>query len=194
MSPLFSKAPFQGRIVALMRGAERAAGLEKSEATTLDLRFDGIAGDCHGGLTRLSDSRTLELYARNTDIKNTRQVSIVSIEELRDIAKIMAIPEVRPEWLGANVALEGIPDLTVLPPSTRLQFPSGATLTVDLENTPCRQVADVVSTHSPDQAQGFAQAAKRKRGLTAWVEREGVVRKGDTVTLWLAPQHLYAHF
>lgn len=190
---MFSKAPFQGSVIMLLAGADRAAGLEKSETAMLDLRFDGIAGDCHGGLTRKSDSRTLKLYARTIDIKNTRQVSIVSIAELRDIAEAMALPRIEPAWLGANMVLEGIPDLTLLPPSSRLQFPSGATLTVDLENGPCRQVAEVIAGHHPDPAKGFVAAAQHKRGVTAWVEREGMVRRGDAVTLFLPPQRIYAH-
>lgn len=190
---MFSKASFQGSVTALLAGADRAVGHEKSKVAMLDLRFDGIAGDCHGGLTRKSDSRTLKLYQRNIDIKNTRQVSIVSGEELRDIADAMAISEVEPEWLGANMVLAGIPDLTLLPPSTRLQFPSGATLTVDVENGPCRQVAEVIAAHHPDAKRGFVTAAQHKRGVTAWVERAGIVRKGDAVTLFLPPQRIYAH-
>jgi hypothetical protein len=190
---MFSKAPFQGSVAMLLAGADRAQGLEKSEVAMLDLRFEGIAGDCHGGLTRKSDSRTLKLYRRDIDIKNTRQVSIVSIEDLRDIAEAMALPAIHPEWLGANMLLEGIPDLTLLPPSTRLQFPSGATLTVDLENGPCRQVAEVIAGHHPNAMRGFVTAAQHKRGVTAWVERQGIVRKGDAVTLFLPPQRLYAH-
>jgi hypothetical protein len=190
---MFSKAPFQGSVARLFAGADRAAGLQKSQVAMLDLRFEGIAGDCHGGLTRKSDSRTLKLYARNIDIKNTRQVSLVSVEDLRDIAEAMGLPVVHPQWLGANMLLESIPDLTLLPPSTRLQFPSGATLTVDMENAPCRQVAEVIAAHHPDPKKGFVAAAQRKRGLTAWVEREGVVRNGDAVTLFVPPQRLYAH-
>jgi hypothetical protein len=190
---MFSKAPFQGSVTMLLAGADRAAGLEKSQVAMLGLRFDGIEGDCHGGLTRKSDSRTLKLYQRNIDIKNTRQVSIVSVEELRDIAEAMGLPIVHPQWIGANMLLEGIPDLTLLPPSTRLQFPSGATLTVDMENAPCRQVADVIADHHPDAKRGFVAAARHKRGLTAWVEREGVVRTGDAVMLFVPPRRAYAH-
>jgi len=77
----------------------------------------------------------------------------VSEEELGEIAGLMGIPEMKAEWLGANVVTSGIPDLTLLTPSTRLQFPSGATIVVDLENFPCRQVADVVAQHHPEPQQ-----------------------------------------
>jgi len=190
---LITKAPFEGKVELLLRGADRAAGLEKSQVPAITLTFAGIAGDCHAGLTRKSDSRTLRLYRRDTDIRNVRQLSLLSTEELAEVAAAMGIPEVKPEWVGANLVTSGIPDLTLLPPSTRLQFPSGATLVVDLENAPCRFVADVIAKHQPEAADRWIKAATHKRGVTAWVEREGEVRHGDAITLFLPPQRLYAH-
>ncbi|MFO0991095.1 MAG: MOSC domain-containing protein [Hyphomicrobiales bacterium] len=191
--PLFRKAPFQGKVDRLLVGADRAIGLEKSEIAALTLTFAGIDGDCHAGLTRKSDSRTLMLYRRDTDIRNVRQLSLLSVEELAEVAVAMGIPAVKPEWVGANLVTSGIPDLTLLPPSTRLQFPSGATLVVDLENAPCRFVADVIAKHHAEAAERWIKAATHKRGVTAWVEREGEVRRGDAITLFLPPQRLYAH-
>jgi len=190
---LFTKASFQGKVETLLTGADRSQGLEKSPASAIELAFSGIAGDCHGGLTRKSDTRTLKLYRRDTDIRNVRQVSVLSREELDQIAAAMGIAEVRPEWAGANMVTSGIPDLTLLPPSTRLQFPSGATLVVDLENAPCRFVADVIATHHPEAAPRWIRAATHRRGITAWVEREGKVACGDAITLFLPPQRIYAH-
>ena len=191
--PLFSKAPFQGKVECLLAGADRGEGLEKSQASALTLTFAGIAGDCHAGLTRKSDSRTLRLYRRDTDIRNVRQLSLLSVEELAAVADAMGIPEVKPEWVGANLVTSGIPDLTFLPPSTRLQFPSGATLVVDLENAPCRFVADVIAKHHPEAASRWIAAATHKRGVTAWVEREGNLGMGDAITVFLPPQRLYGH-
>ena len=120
-------------------------------------------------------------------------MSIVSVEELEDIARAMNISEVRPEWVGANLVLTGIPDLTLLPPSTRLQFPSGATIVVDIENLPCRYPAAVIENYHPELSQGFVKAAKGKRGVVGWVEAEGDLWPGDAVTVWLPPQRLYQH-
>ena len=173
--------------------ADRRASLEKSETNRLELMFSGIKGDFHGGLKRKSDSRTLKQYPRNTDIRNVRQVTLVSAEELADIAVAMGIPEAKAEWLGANLVTAGIPDLSLLPPSTRLQFPSGATLVVDMENAPCRQVADVISRYHPEARSGFVESATNKRGVTAWVEREGIVNTGDEIAIWIPPQRIYAH-
>jgi hypothetical protein len=190
---LLSKAPFVGRTRKLLVSGDCDAGLEKSEVARLDLLFTGIKGDSHAGLTRKSDVRTINQYARDTDIRNVRQLTLVSEEELAEIAGLMGIPEMKAEWLGANVVTSGIPDLTLLTPSTRLQFPSGATVVVDMENLPCRQVADVVARHHPEPKAGLVASAMHKRGVTAWVEREGIIKGGDDIIVWLPPQRLYAH-
>lgn len=189
--PLMTKLAATGRIEALLTNPDRKAGLEKSRAEALTLRFDGIAGDCHSGLTRPADVRTIKQYPRDTPIRNVRQLTLLSVEELSQIAAIMEIPAVKPEWVGANMVTSGIPDLTLLPPSSRLQFPSGATIVVDMENEPCRYPADIIASHNPEQKVGFVKAAKHKRGVTAWVEREGDVSLGDAITIWIPPQRLY---
>lgn len=189
--PLMTKLRFSGRIEALLTNPDRAAGLEKSRVDALTLRFDGIVGDCHSGLTRPADVRTIKQYPRDTPIRNVRQLSLLSVEELADIAGIMEIPKVEPEWVGANMVTSGIPDLTLLPPSSRMQFPSGATIVVDMENEPCRYPAEIIEKHNPEQKVGFVKAAKHKRGITAWVEREGDVRLGDEIIIWIPPQRLY---
>jgi MOSC domain-containing protein YiiM len=95
--------------------------------------------------------------------------------------------------VGANMVTSGIPDLTLLPPSTRLQFPSGATIVVDIENRPCRYPAEIITRHHPEQIKGFVAAAKHKRGVVGWIEAEGTVRTGDAITIWLPPQRTYSH-
>jgi MOSC domain-containing protein YiiM len=177
----------------LLVNPSRESGLEKSHVPSVRLLFAGIEGDCHGGLTRASDSRMLKQFKPGTEVRNARQVSILSVEELADIAQSMNVPEVKPAWVGANLVTRGIPDLTLLPPSTRLQFPSGATIAIDNENLPCRYPAEVIAKHYPDPSMGFVKAATHKRGVVGWVEREGVVNTGDAIMLWLPPQRIYAH-
>ena len=189
--PLLTKLSFTGRVEALLKSPDRATGLEKSRSQSLTLRFDGIEGDCHGGLTRKADVRTIKQYPRDTPIRNVRQLTLLSVEELAQIAAVMEVPEVKPEWVGANVVTSGIPDLTLLPPSSRLQFPSGATIVVDMENEPCRYPAEIIERHNPQQKIGFVKAAKHKRGITAWVEREGDVFSEDAITIWIPPQRPY---
>jgi len=187
------KAAFQGKVEQLFTRPSRAQGFEKAPQNALHLLFSGPDGDCHAGLTRASDSRTLILYPRNTPIRNVRQVTLVAPDELAEIAQALNVSHIDPTWLGANMLLSGIPDMTLLPPSSRLQFPSGATLVVDMENAPCSQVTKVIVQHHGEAGWKFVEAATHKRGLTAWVEREGEVRMGDLANLFLPPNRIYAH-
>jgi hypothetical protein len=75
------------------------------------LNFDGIVGDCHASLVRQSDSRMLRQCKRSTAVVNNRQVSLVSQEELAEIAQLLEISSLIPEWLGANVMVSGTPIL-----------------------------------------------------------------------------------
>ena len=190
---LQSKAGFKGKVEQLYSRASRADGFDKAPSGIMNLLFSGPAGDCHTGLTRASDSRTLLLYPRNTDIRNVRQITIVSPDELQDIAQALGVSHIDPIWLGANMLISGIPDLTLLPPSTRIQFSSGATLVVDMENAPCSQVTKVVVQHHGEAGWDFVKAATHKRGVTAWVEREGEVKVGDAAILILPPSRIYPH-
>ena len=190
---ILEKSPLTGKVTALLLGPVRETGLEKVHADRLDLVFDGIAGDCHSGRGYQSDSRMLQQYKRGTPVANTRQVSILSVEQLAEIAGLLGIPELRPEWVGANLVTSGIPELTFLPPSTRMMFSSGATLIVDGENAPCRFVGDVIEKHHPGQGMAFPKLARSKRGLVAWVEREGSISVGDEIVLHIPPQRIYSH-
>lgn len=193
MPELLTKLSFQGKVEILLASPDRDTGLEKHRVEAARFQFTGMEGDCHGGLTRKSDSRMLKQYKRNTDVRNSRQVSILSVEELAEVAARMQTPEVKPEWVGANMVLSGIPDLTLLPPSTRLQFPSGAMIVVDAENHPCRYPADIIAKNHPEAAMGFVKAAMHKRGVVGWVEAEGVINTGDSITIWIPPQRTYSH-
>ena len=193
MPELLTKLSFAGTVDVLLASPDRDGGLEKQWVPEAHFLFSGMEGDCHAGMTRKSDSRMLKQYKRNTEVRTSRQVSILSLEELAEVAERMGIPAVKPEWVGANMVIRGIPDLTLLPPSTRLQFPSGAMIVVDAENHPCRYPADIIAKHHPEARKGFVSAAMHKRGVVGWVEAEGVVCKGDAITIWLPPQRLYSH-
>lgn len=177
----------------LLANPDRELGLEKRPVPEAMMLFSGMKDDCHGGLTRKSDSRMLKQYRRGTEVRNSRQLSILSVEELAEVAETMGIPVVKPEWVGANLVTRGIPDLSLLPPSTRLQFPSGAMIVVDMENHPCRYPADIIARHHPEAKKGFVKAAMHKRGVVGWVEAEGAIRPGDAITVWIPPQRIYSH-
>lgn len=190
---IVSRIDIEGRVEACLLSPDRDRGLEKAKADELTLTLDGIVGDCHSGRSRPSDSRTLKQYPRGTEILNSRQVSIVSVEEMAEVAMRLGIADVKPEWVGANLLVSGIPDFTLLPPSTRLMFSSGATLIIDIENAPCRFPAEIIERHHPGHGTPFPKVAVNKRGVVARVEKAGLIRKGDVIGLYLPPQRLYPH-
>lgn len=170
---------------------DRDATLRSQSVTSAHLTFEGIKGEDHGGLTRLSCSRVLSQYERGTTIRNTRQLSVVSAEELSGIGAKIGVDDFDPAWVGASLVLEGIPDFTHIPPSSRLQAPSGATITVDMENRPCVLPAPVINEDVSGAGQKFKAAAKNRRGVTAWVEREGLISVGDVLTLHIPDQRAW---
>jgi hypothetical protein len=155
--------------------------------------FAGLAGDQHAGLTRKSDSRT-PFYKRGTLIRNERQVTIVSSAELALAAAELSIPQIRPEWIGANLLIDGIPHLTLLPPSSRLFFAGGAVLLVTGENNPCTIAGGAIEQQMgiPGLTQQFPKAAVHRRGITATVERPGLIRLGDRVMIEVYEQSVYS--
>jgi hypothetical protein len=159
--------------------------------TEMPLTFAGFDGEVHAGLTRPSCSRVLKQHPRDTEIRNVRQLCVVSAEEMAEVATTMGLAAMDYAWVGASLVLEGIPDLTHLPPSSRLQGPDGVTLVVDMENLPCQEPAVTIEKARPGQGKGFKPAAEGKRGVTAWVEREGVLRLGDVVTLHTPAQQAW---
>jgi hypothetical protein len=185
------KTKIIGRIVWLGTVANREAALESAPLRGIMARFAGPEGEAHGGLTRPSCSRVLGQYPRNTEIRNTRQFAILSDEELAMIAGDMGLAVLDPALLGATMVLEGIPDFTHLPPSSRLQGTSGATLVVDLENRPCTLPAKPIDARHAGFGKAFKPAAKDRRGVTAWVEREGLFTLGDAVTLHIPDQRAW---
>ena len=158
----------------------------------MPLTFAGFAGEVHAGETRPSCSRVMKQYPRNTTIRNVRQLCVVSAEEMAEVAADMGLSAMDYAWVGASLVLEGIPDLTHLPPSSRLQGPDGVTLVVDMENLPCQEPAVTIEKALPGQGKGFKRAAEGKRGVTAWVEREGTLRLGDEMKLLVPTQRPWA--
>ena len=126
-----------------------------SALTEMALTFEGIPGSMHAGRTRSSCSRVTAQHPKGTEIANTRQLSVVSAEELADIAHALGIAQIDPARLGASIVVEGLPDFTHLPPAARLQGPSGVTLVVDMENRPCVYPARSLEQTHPGHGKGF---------------------------------------
>ncbi|MEZ5870767.1 MAG: MOSC domain-containing protein [Nitratireductor sp.] len=184
---------------------------------SLPLSYDGIPGDFHAGLTRQSGSRE-PWYQRGTEMRNERQVSILSVEDMAAIADNLGVSKIEPGWIGANLVLEGIADLSFLPPRSLLFFEGGVTLRVDGYNAPCRLAGGEIARHlnahrtggavlpedtetasrsrdfdwtRTDMALAFKDAGHMRRGLVAWVEREGAITPGESVKVRVWDQWIY---
>lgn len=157
------------------------------------LSFDGLAGEKHAGRTRPSCSRVTRQHARGTQIANVRQICIVSEEELQSIAHAIGLDRITPEWLGASIVVSGLPEFTYVPPSSRLQGPDGCTLVVDMENRPCHLPGREIEKQHPGLGKRFKEAAQGRRGVTAWVERPGILRCGDRLRLHVPDQPAWSH-
>ncbi|MBL8575828.1 MAG: MOSC domain-containing protein [Mesorhizobium sp.] len=176
--------------------AARKKTFHTEPVSSLALGFEGIAGDYHAGQTRRSGGRE-PWYSRGTEIRNERQLSIVCADELAVIASRMDLVELRPEWIGANLVIEGIPHLSMLPAGTMLFFEGGVTLKVDGQNHPCRLAGRSVADNAgmADREAGsllFPKAARRLRGLVGWVEKPGTVGPGEDVSVRVPEQWIYS--
>lgn len=191
--PALKPLNLTGQIVWLGHVPDREAALASTAQGEMALSFAGPAGEDHGGLTRPSCSRVISQYPRGTEIKNTRQLSVVSAEELAQIAEAMGVDTLDPWLVGATMVVSGIPDFSHLPPSSRLQIANGATLTVDMQNRPCHLPAAEIDVPHPGKGRAFKAAARGLRGVTAWVEREGTARVGDSVTVHVPDQRAWAY-
>lgn len=193
--PALIPTQFKARVTwlgAQFRPVERLV-IQSEPVAEMPLTFAGMAGEIHAGLTRPSCSRVTAQYPKGTEIRNVRQLTVVSAEEMAEVAAGMGLDAFDYAWAGASVVLEGIPDFTHLPPSSRLQGPDGVTLVVDMLNHPCQQVAVTIVKAGHDEGKRFRTAAKGKRGVTAWVEREGTLRLGDEMVLHIPDQRAWAH-
>lgn len=183
--------------------AARVAGLfgappehfQTRAVETLALDYEGIKGDYHAGFTRRSGGRE-PWYPRGTEMRNERQLSIVAADELALVAERMGIAGIRPEWIGANLVLEGIPSLSMLPSASLLFFKGGVTLKVDAQNHPCRysgrSIAENMGSAEQDAISlAFVKAAKRLRGLVAWVEKPGTIGIGEEISVRVPEQWIY---
>ena len=60
-----------------------------------------------------------------------------------------------------------------------------------MENGPCQFSAREIERAHPGKGKGFIAAARHRRGVTAWVEREGAIALGETARLHVPPLRSY---
>ncbi len=155
--------------------------------------YAGFEGDYHAGLTRASCVRVKSQHPEGTEIRNVRQFSILSVEEMAEIAAEIGIDALDPILLGASIVIEGIEDFSHVPPASRLQAENGTTIAVDMLNAPCNLPAREIEKAAPGHGKGFKAAARGKRGVCGWVERQGSLQVGDTLRLHIPGQRRWAH-
>jgi MOSC domain-containing protein YiiM len=150
---------------------------------------EGLIGDRHSGVMSISRSREPE-FPLGSVIRNRRQISLVSQEELVQIAENLGVEKIKPDWLAANLLISGIQHFTQLPVGARFFFEGGLVLFNDGENNPCHIPAKTVQDnyeHIEGIQKEFIKAAMHKRGLLAWVEHPGTLIAGATCTVELPP-------
>lgn len=181
----------KGRVAGLY--AAKGTNFETEAVDKLRLDYEGIPGDVHAGLLRKSGPRE-PWYARGTQMRNERQLSLLAPEELAAVAAELKVDRVAPEWIGGNILLKGIPHFSLLPARTILMFEGGVSIRIDGDNGPCRVSGRSIAKHfegRQDIEFGFVKAAKRRRGILGWVERAGTIEPGETVNIRIWEQWIY---
>ena len=181
-------AEITGSVVSVYVGEEGT--LEKRAHDSIELELDGIIGDRHRGLSRQTwegDKQT-----EGTRRRNERMWSAVSVEELTVIEQAMNLAEpLEASSVGANLCLQGIPNLSQLPRGTVLKFPSGAELMIEEYNPPCTDMGEKLAgmhtekSGDPIAGSAFSKAAKFSRGVVGIVEVAGAISVGDVVRVEL---------
>ena len=164
--------------------------LSKDERPSIQVELDGIVGDRHQSYERSTWAG--DKQPEGTIRRNERQWSAVSTEELAGIQAAMDLSETLTATdVGANLCLQGVPELSRLPKGTVLKFPSGAELIVVEYNPPChgmgKKLASKYATNSgkPLSSTAFSKAAKLTRGIVGVVDVAGAISAGDEVTVEL---------
>ncbi len=169
----------RGEVVRLLTTPDPGSFLTRP-VETLVLDLEGIPGDRHRGFTRPAGARE-RWYKSGTQIRSGRQLSLVSVEELAEVARRMDLPAIDPAWIGANIVVSGIAHFTALPWGARIFLGAGAVLVNEGDNAPCRFAGAGIAAEYPERRgldMLFVKAAKDRRGIVASVERAGAVAPG----------------
>ena len=173
------------QVISVHSGANK--DMSKQEHPSIQIELEGIGDDGHKSYERTTWEGG-DKQPEGTVRRNERQWSAVSLEELAEISTEMDLTEhLTATCLGANLCFSGISQLSRLPKGTVLKFPSGATLSVEEYNPPCRymgeKVAELYTTNSGQalSSTAFSKAAKLTRGIVGVVEVAGAISAGDEV-------------
>ena len=176
---------YRGRIETILITPEFMPGTPVDD---VEVTWEGFVGDKHFGLT-MKSTNSKNPWPKGSEVRNVRQISIVSVEELKQVADSMDLPAIDPAWVGANMLVSGIPGLTQLPSGSRFYFDNGVSLVIEGENLPCTTAGGSLQQQYPDRPEittAFPKKAIGKRGLVGWVEKPGKLVKGESILVRLA--------
>jgi hypothetical protein len=162
----------------------------------IQISLEGIVGDKHAGFVKSADVRDSPIPKRVDDqrviVRNWRQWSAVSIEELILLARRLRTGVIRSALLGANLSVSGINRFSQIPRGSTLWFPGDAVLMVEEENMPCvypgKEIAKIYPQVEPSL---FVKNAMGLRGLVGVVQRAGVIGEKDNVRVILYKPKTY---
>ncbi|MBT4520076.1 MAG: molybdenum cofactor sulfurase, partial [Halieaceae bacterium] len=168
-----------GRVASVYVGSIEG-DLAKQPCASLTAELDGFVGDRHRSISRQTWAG--DKQAEGTQRRNERHWSAVSVEELAAIEQHMDLNEpLKAADLGANLCIEGVPQLSLLAMGTILKFSSGAELMVEEYNPPCLEMSKKLASLYTSSSGGaiannaFSKAAKYSRGLVGVVEGAGLI-------------------
>ena len=191
---VIAAAKVSGRLVRVLDAQGKGRLSFRSHAVAnLTLDFEGIVGNRHRGMTRGADARVPYLK-RGTEMRNTRQLSIVSVEDCAEMARRLELATFDPAWIGANLVVDGIANFSYLPRGSKLTFEGGVILTNEDQNAPCSIAGEAVmlaNSGRDDIKAAFPKVAKGLRGVVATVEHPGVIFPDSSFTVRLPEQWIY---
>ncbi len=154
----------KGRVVAVCSSPQ--GGVPKYRRLFIEVSPEGVIGDYHAGAYNRHKKR-------GEPEPNTRQLTIVAQEVLDDVNDELGI-QLEPGFLGENLTVEGLGDLSDLAPGDRL-IVGTVVLEITAQNQPCSTLA----VYHPL----LVKALHGRRGVCAVVREPGVVRPGDPVVV-----------
>ncbi|MBX9873507.1 MAG: MOSC domain-containing protein [Beijerinckiaceae bacterium] len=143
-------------------------------------------------MTRKSGAREPWL-PRGAVLRNDRQLSALSSDELAEVAADLGLDALPPEWIGGNLLFTGLERFSRIAPGSRLaiggswggsgRFDGGAVLRVEAYNFPCRQSGRAIAALAgrPELEFAFVKVAAALRGLVLSVDLAGTITPGDAV-------------
>lgn len=174
--------------------ALRSDGPAYLQSTTVDrlsCDIEGLRGDRHYGHALQSGGRQKRLYKRDTAIRNTRQWTAISTDELSAVQQNLTLSQkLLPNHIGFNCQIDGLGPITQLPPLTHLVFSAQSVFTpgraddvvwvVYAEVLPCKIAGSAVADQfqQPALATAFPKAAMGLRGCTGYVDKGGTIKNG----------------